>query len=96
MHGEIADWISIFHQSDEHSLIQPIWHDSTGLTNFGKSKFKDSFSVNYAKNSKVSAKITKIKESMIIYLTAVFMDKNGQIVNGPLYSKYKIRGIAFR
>ncbi|XP_066934984.1 uncharacterized protein [Clytia hemisphaerica] len=92
MHGEISDWISIFHQSDEDSLIRPLWHDSTGLTKFGEKKFQDSFSVNYAKNSKkVSATITNVKDSMIVYLTAVFMDKNGQIVSGPIYSKFKIR-----
>uniref|UniRef100_A0A7M5VC44 Uncharacterized protein n=1 Tax=Clytia hemisphaerica TaxID=252671 RepID=A0A7M5VC44_9CNID len=86
---EQIDWITVHYQKDNARKIRPIWEDITGTTTFGNSKFNASLMVIVQKNT-IDVTIQNIEESMLIYLTAVFINQKGEIQRGPMYSKYKI------
>lgn len=90
MANENVDWITVYYQANENQQIKSIWQDIGGITVFGKEKFNDTLSTNVQKNAQVKVTIQNIQESMILYLTAVFINKKGEIQGGPLYSKVKI------
>uniref|UniRef100_A0A7M5XD93 Uncharacterized protein n=2 Tax=Clytia hemisphaerica TaxID=252671 RepID=A0A7M5XD93_9CNID len=89
--NEKADWITVYHQADENEYIKPIWEDVTGKTTYGRQKFmkNQTLSVNVQKNE-IEIVIGNIQESMILYLTAVFLNKDGEMKDGPLQSKVTI------
>ena len=88
--GEIPDWFSLYYQKNNRSSIIPIWYDTNGLLDYGKTKFNGSLTVKHPSVDKVEATIDNLKDSMVIYLTVVFKDNSGAIVSGPIYSKYEI------
>ncbi|XP_066923942.1 uncharacterized protein [Clytia hemisphaerica] len=90
MANENVDWITVYYQANENQQIKSIWQDIGGITAFGKEKFNDTLFMNVQKNAQVEVTIQNIQESMILYLTAVFINKKGEIQGGPLYSKVKI------
>ena len=87
--NENTDWMTLYYQKDDTQNIIPIWEDLTGITTFGESKFNNSLVVNAQKN-KVEVTMQNIEESMLIYLTAVFINKKGEIQGGPMYSRCEI------
>ena len=94
MYGEKPDWITLYHQASDGKSIVPVWLDTTGITDFGKMKFNGLITIGQLSANRFNATILEIKEQMILYLTAVFMDKSGQITSGPIFSKYDIRGMS--
>ena len=65
------------------------------MLDYGKSKFNNSLTVKRQSENQLEAIIENIEDSMMIYLTVVFKDNVGAIVNGPIYSKYEIEGKIF-
>ena len=88
--GETPDWFSLYYQENNRSSIIPIWYDTDGLLDYGKSKFNGSLTINRPPVNRFEVTIENIEESMWVYLTVVFQNKAGAIVNGPIFSKYEI------
>ena len=93
--GERPDWFSLYYQQNNQSRIIPIWYDSNGLLDYGKSKFNNSLKVNRPSTNRLDVTIDNLEGSMAIYLTVVFQDRSGTIVNGPIYSKYELESKKF-
>lgn len=78
--SEIPDWFSLYYQENNRSRIIPVWYDTDGLLDYGKSKFKSSLTVKRPSVNKLETTIDNIKDSMTVYLTVVFKNKAGTIV----------------
>ena len=93
--GEIPDWFSLYYQGKKQSSITPIWYDTNGLLAYGKTKFNNSLIIKQPSLNQLEAIIENVEESMLIYLTVVFKNNAGTIINGPIFSKYEIESKFF-
>lgn len=90
--GEIPDWFSLYYQGNNQSSMTLIWNEANGLLDYGKTNFKDSLTVKQPSVNSFEATIDNIEDSMYIILIVVFKNKAGTIVNGPIFSKFRIEG----
>ena len=84
----------MFYQEKPKSLIIPIWYDTTGVLIHGKTKFNGTLVVRKTSTKSLEVTVPNIGESFWIYMTVVFKDKSGTIIDGPIFSKCEIKHLS--